>query len=382
MLNFEYWNPVKMIFGKGQIAKLSAEIPKNRRILMIYGGGSIKKNEVYDQVKTALKDYTVLEFGGIEPNPHYETLMKAVEMVKAEKIDFLLAVGGGSVLDGTKFIAMGACCEGDPWDIWTRKTSMNQAISLASVLTLPATGSEMNCGSVVTKFETREKLGFGHPLLFPQFSILDPETTYSLPPQQTANGIIDAFVHVVEQYITPEVNSPLQDRIAEGILLTLIEEGPKALQDPTNYDVRANIMWCATMALNGVFNVGMPEDWEMHLIGHELTAKFNLDHGVTLAIVLPALWHKRKELKRKKLLKYAERVWGIHKGDAGIDKAIEKTREFFESLGVKTYLSDYDIDKSVIPELADRLMRHKNSMMQNRDEVTLESTKIILEDCI
>ena len=382
MLNFEYWNPVKMIFGKGQIAKLSAEIPKNRRILMIYGGGSIKKNEVYDQVKTALKDYTVLEFGGIEPNPHYETLMKAVEMVKAEKIDFLLAVGGGSVLDGTKFIAMGACCEGDPWDIWTRKTSMNQAISLASVLTLPATGSEMNCGSVVTKFETREKLGFVHPLLFPQFSILDPETTYSLPPQQTANGIIDAFVHVVEQYITPEVNSPLQDRIAEGILLTLIEEGPKALQDPTNYDVRANIMWCATMALNGVFNVGMPEDWEMHLIGHELTAKFNLDHGVTLAIVLPALWHKRKELKRKKLLKYAERVWGIHKGDAGIDKAIEKTREFFESLGVKTYLSDYDIDKSVIPELADRLMRHKNSMMQNRDEVTLESTKIILEDCI
>ena len=189
-------------------------------------------------------------------------------------------------------------------------------------------------------------------------------------------------MHVVEQYITPEVNSPLQDRIAEGILLTLIEEGPKALQDPTNYDVRANIMWCATMALNGVFNVGMPEDWEMHLIGHELTAKFNLDHGVTLAIVLPALWHKRKELKRKKLLKYAERVWGIHKGDAGIDKAIEKTREFFESLGVKTYLSDYDIDKSVIPELADRLMRHKNSMMQNRDEVTLESTKIILEDCI
>ena len=268
MLNFEYWNPVKMIFGKGQIAKLSAEIPKNRRILMIYGGGSIKKNEVYDQVKTALKDYTVLEFGGIEPNPHYETLMKAVEMVKAEKIDFLLAVGGGSVLDGTKFIAMGACCEGDPWDIWTRKTSMNQAISLASVLTLPATGSEMNCGSVVTKFETREKLGFGHPLLFPQFSILDPETTYSLPPQQTANGIIDAFVHVVEQYITPEVNSPLQDRIAEGILLTLIEEGPKALQDPTNYDVRANIMWCATMALNGVFNVGMPEDWEMHFICH------------------------------------------------------------------------------------------------------------------
>ncbi len=359
MDNFAFENPVKILFGKGQIAHIGAEIPTDARILITYGGGSIKANGVYEQVKAALSGRTLFEFGGIEPNPRYETLMKAVEIVRAEKIDFLLAVGGGSVLDGTKFIAAAAPFEGeDAWDIVASRTPITSAVPLGAVLTLPATGSEMNTFSVVTKWETQTKLGFASDLLFPKFSVLDPETTFSLPLRQVGNGVVDAFTHTMEQYLTYPANAPLQDRFAESILLTLIEEGPKTYAEPTNYEARANVMWCATMALNGLIGVGVPQDWATHMIGHELTALHNIDHGRTLAIVLPGVLSVRREQKKAKLLQYAERIWGITAGseDERIDAAIAKTRTFFESVGVPTHLSAYGVTVETIPVVIERLV--------------------------
>jgi NADP-dependent alcohol dehydrogenase len=357
--NFAFHNPVKILFGKGQIAHIEAEIPTDARILITYGGGSIKANGVYEQVKAALAGRTVLEFGGIEPNPRYETLMKAVEIVRAENIDFLLAVGGGSVLDGTKFIAAAAPYKGaDAWEIVASKAKVESAVSLGAVLTLPATGSEMNTFSVVTKWETQTKLGFASDSLFPKFSVLDPETTFSLPLRQVGNGIVDAFTHTMEQYLTYPANAPLQDRFAESILLTLIEEGPKTYAEPTNYEARANVMWCATMALNGLIGVGVPQDWATHMIGHELTAIHDIDHARTLAIVLPGVLSVRRVQKSAKLLQYAERIWGITTGseDERIDAAIAKTRAFFESVGVPTHLSAYGVTVGTIPVVIERLI--------------------------
>ena len=280
MYNFEYKNPVKIIFGKGTIPQVTKELPTDTKILMTYGGGSIKKNGVYNQVKSALKDFEVLEFGGIEPNPHYETCMKAVELIKVENIGFLLAVGGGSVIDATKFIAAAVCYKGDdPWDILAKDAKVEDALPLADVLTLPATGSEMNGNSVISRVSIQEKLAFGSQKVMPVFSILDPETIFSLPDRQVANGVVDAFVHVMEQYLTFPVNSPIQDRFAESILKTLVEEGPKVLANRTDYDAAANFMWSATVALNGLIGVGVPQDWATHMIGHELTAYHGIDHG-------------------------------------------------------------------------------------------------------
>lgn len=357
MQNFAFHNPVKILFGKGQIANLPSEIPADAKILLTYGGGSIKTNGVYDQVKTALSGRTVFEFGGIEPNPHLETLMKAVDLVRTENIDFLLAVGGGSVLDGTKFIAAAVPFVGDPWDILAKKAPITAALPLGTILTLPATGSEMNGASVITKWETREKLAFINPLVLPRFSVLDPETTFSLPPRQIGNGIVDAFTHVMEQYLTYPVNAPLQDRMAESILKTLIEVGPKTLANPTDYEARANLMWCATMALNGLIGVGVPQDWATHMIGHELTALHGLDHAQTLAIVLPSLMQFKQAAKREKLLQYAERVWEITEGDEEqrISTAIAKTKTFFESIGVSTRLSTYGINVKDIPAVSEHL---------------------------
>ena len=311
MNNFDFYNPVKILFGKGKIAELKKHIPVGAKILITFGGGSIKKNGVYEQVIAALEGFNVQEFGGIEPNPRFETLMKAVELVKAEKIDFLLAVGGGSVLDGTKFIAAASCYKGeDAWDIPAKHAKIESAIDFGAVLTLAATGSEMNSGGVVTKAATKEKLAFGSPLLFPKFSVLDPEATYSLPKRQIANGVADAFVHVMEQYLTYPVNSPVQDRFSESLLVTLIEEGTKAYDSETpNYDEYANMMWAATMALNGLIGAGVQSDWATHMIGHELTAFHGIDHAVTLAIVLPGLMTHLKDKRSVKLLQYAERVW-------------------------------------------------------------------------
>ncbi|MGD0013134.1 MAG: iron-containing alcohol dehydrogenase [Bryobacteraceae bacterium] len=369
MNNFVYQNPVKILFGKGQIASLGTEIPAGAKILMTYGGGSIKRNGVHGQVMAALAGRPVAEFGGIEPNPRYETLMRAVEIVRREGLDFLLAVGGGSVLDGTKFIAAAAPFQGEPWDIVTGQAMAGTAVPLGVVLTLPATGSEMNSCAVISRAATREKYAFFSPAIFPRFSVLDPETTFSLPPRQIANGIVDAFVHVLEQYLTYPANAPLQDRMAEGILLTLIEEGPKTLASPSDYDARANLCWCATMALNGLIGLGVPQDWATHMIGHEITALTGLDHAQTLAIVFPSLLQVRPEAKREKLLQYASRVWGLAGGppEERVSAAIEKTRAFFHRLGVPTRLSDYGVSKETVAEIPARFERRGVALGEHGD---------------
>lgn len=382
MYNFEYQNPVKVIFGKGEIAKVGKNIPEGSKILITYGGGSIFKNGVYDQVKESVKGFEVLEFGGIEPNPHYETLMKAVEIVRKENISFLLSVGGGSVIDGTKFIAAAACYAGaDPWDILSKRAPVKAAVPHGAVLTLPATGSEMNAGAVITRVETKEKLAFGSPKVMPLFSVLDPETIYSLPEKQIANGIVDAFVHVIEQYLTFPVNSPIQDRFAESILKTLIEEGPKVIADKTNYDAAANFMWSATMALNGLIGAGVPQDWATHMIGHELTAFHGIDHARTLAIVLPGVMKIEREQKKAKLLQYGERVWGILDGtdEERINQTIGKTVAFFESLGVQTKLPDYSVSTETINAITERF-RKRGYKLGEKANIGPEEIQMILED--
>lgn len=380
MENFVFYNPVKILFGKGQIANIAAEIPAEAKILITYGGGSIKTNGVYDQVKAALAGRNVFEFGGIEPNPHLETLLKAVELIRKEGIDFILAVGGGSVVDGTKFIAAAVPFKGDPWDILAKDAPVTAALPFGAVLTLPATGSEMNTGSVVTKWETREKLFFDSPLVFPRFSVLDPETTYSLPPRQISNGIVDAYTHVMEQYLTYPANAPLQDRLAESILKTLIEEGPKTLANPQDYDARANLVWSATLALNGLIGAGVPQDWTTHMIGHELTALHGLDHAQTLAVVLPSTLSIKRDRKWQKLLQYGERVWGIVEGDEEerVNLAIAKTRNFFESVGVRTRLSDYGVGLDTIPVIIDRFEKRGFVALGEHKDVNPQTVEQIL----
>ena len=384
MLNFSFYNPTKILFGQNQIAKISKEISPEARILLTCGGGSIKHNGVYDQVLAALAGRTVLEFSGIEPNPTYETLMEAVRVVREQRIDFLLAVGGGSVIDGTKFIAAAAPFTGEPWDILAKRAPITQAIPLGTVLTLPATGSEMNSGAVVTRRATQDKLAFMHPLVYPRFSVLDPTVTLTLPPRQVGNGVVDAFTHIMEQYLTYPVNAPVQDRFAEGLLLTLIEEGPKALATPEDVAVRANVMWCATLALNGLIGAGVPGDWATHMIGHEITALHGLDHAQTLAIILPAMMNVKRDRKRAKLLQYAARVWEINSGseDERIDAAIERTRAFFESLGVRTYLRDYGIGAEAVPALLAQLERHQMTALGEHQDIDLATSRRILEQAL
>ena len=383
MDNFQFCNPVNIVFGQGQISKLNKLVPANTKIMLAYGGGSIFKNGVYDQVKEALNGYNLMEFGGIEPNPHYETLMKAVEIVKKEKVGFILAVGGGSVLDGVKFIAAAALWEGeDPWEfLLNRKLLASSAVPIGSVLTLPATGSEMNATAVVTRVSTQEKMAFASPAVLPKFSILDPTVVFSLPQKQVANGVVDAFVHVIEQYLTYPANAQIQDRFAESILITLLEEGPKVLADRNDYDAAANFMWAATMALNGLIGVGVPQDWATHMIGHELTAFYEIDHARTLAIVLPGIMQVKRENKKEKLLQYGERVFGLTSGsdDEKIDAAIQKTVEFFESVGIPTKLSDYGVGEDFIPVICDRFRQRGITGMGERGDLTIENIAELLK---
>lgn len=383
MLNFDFYNPTHILFGKGRIADIHQAIPADAKVMLLYGGGSIKQNGVFDQVIAALGNRSVTEFAGIEPNPSYETLMKAVEIIKQGNIDFLLAVGGGSVIDGTKFIAAAALFEGgDPWAIMEKHgRNVTKALPFGSILTLPATGSEMNDGGVVTRKSIKAKLAFSSRHCFPKFSVLDPTTTYTLPPRQIGNGAVDAFVHVMEQYLTYPVNSPVQDRFAEGLLRTLIEEGPKALANPEDYDVRANLMWCATMALNGLISTGVPQDWATHMIGHELTALHGIDHAQTLAIVLPSMLRVRKEAKRAKLLQFAERVWDIREGneDSRIDSAISRMQDYFEQMGVKTRLSDYQLGANDISPVISALEAHRMLTIGEKRDVTLDVSRQVLE---
>ena len=382
MKNFEFHNPVKIFFGRDQIMKISSQIPSTANIMLIYGGGSIFKNGVYDKVKIALKDFTVTEFGGVEPNPTYETSMRAVAVIKEKKIDFLLAAGGGSVVDATKFIAAAALFnDGDPWNILSGGAMVKASIPFGVILTLPATGTEMNKNSVISRKSTLEKFAFSTPYSFPLFSVLTPEAAGTLPSNQVANGIVDAFVHVIEQYLTYPVNAPVQDRFAEAILITLIEEGPKVYANPADYEAMANLMWSATMALNGILMCGVPGDWSVHSIGHELTALHGIDHARTLAIVLPGLWKVLREEKGQKLLQYGKRVWNINEGteDERIDAAISKTAAFFESLGIKTHLSDYGVKEDTIEKIVKRFEDRKWLELGDRGLTTPETTRKALQ---
>ena len=344
MRNFELYNPTKIVFGQGEISKLNQLIPEGSNVLMLYGGGSIKTNGVYDQVTSALESYNWIEFGGIPANPEYSILMAAMDVIKKDKIDFLLAVGGGSVIDGTKFLSSAALFDGEsPWDILDKGIRTEVGMPFGTVLTLPATGSEMNSGAVISNKELGEKRGMGGPGLFPQFSILDPTVVRTIPQRQLANGVTDAFTHVLEQYMTFPIGADLQDRLAESILNSLIETGPKIIENPSDYTTAANFMWCCTMALNGLIQKGVPTDWAIHAIGHELTALYGIDHARTLAIIGPSHYIHNFESKKEKLAQYAERVWNINSGsvEEKAKQAIEKTEAFFHSLDIPTQLSDY-----------------------------------------
>ena len=348
MLNFELYNPTNLIFGKGQIEKIATLIPAEAKILIAYGGGSIFKNGIYDQVKAALPDRNIVEFGGIEPNPHYETLMKAVAVIKEQNIDLILAVGGGSVIDGVKFISAAVHFDGNPIDILQKRLlikDLSKVVPFGTVLTIPATGSEMNSGSVVTIEATQEKLAFGGSALFPKFSICDPTVIVSLPKRQLQNGVVDAYTHVLEQYLTYPHEGYLQDRISESILQTLIEIGPKVVENPTDYALASNFMWSCTMALNGLIQKGVPSDWATHMIGHELTALYGIDHARTLAIIGPNLYKVMFETKKAKLAQYGQRIFNLTGSEDEIAKeAINKTVAFFHTMGMQTQLSDYTKD--------------------------------------
>ena len=381
MENFTYHNPTRLLFGRGQIAALAQELPATARILLLAGGGSIRSNGVYDQVKRALGARATFEFFGVEANPDFDTLMRAVELGRRERTDWVLAVGGGSVLDGAKFVAAAIPCAGDPWQLVTgRGADVKSALPLGAVLTLPATGSEANSFTVISRRALKEKLAFGHPLLFPRFSILDPETTFSLPERQVANGIGDAFCHVMEQYLTYPVGAAVQDRFAESILRILIEEAPRTLAQPNDYASRANLVWAATWALNGAIGAGVPQDWATHMIGHELTALHEIDHARTLAVVLPNLLHVQRAAKRGKLLQYAARVWDLRDGseETRIDAAIARTRAFYESLGIKTRLTDYGVPATTAAEVARRLQARGATALGERGEITPAKVEEIL----
>ncbi|AYV35854.1 iron-containing alcohol dehydrogenase [Aeromonas veronii] len=377
--NFQYANPTRICFGEGQIASLPELIPSGSRLLVLYGGGSIKQNGVYEQLTRALEGVTWQEFSGIGANPRFELLMEAVAQVKRERIDFLLAVGGGSVVDGTKFVAAAACYEGDdPWDICGKQASVHKALPMGCVLTLPATGSENNPTSVVSRGDV--KISFRSPLVQPQFAVLDPATTYSLPPRQTGNGVVDAFVHIAEQYLTFPVGGEVQDRLAEGLLQVLVENGPRALAEPTNYQVRANLMWAASLALNGLIGCGVPQDWASHAIGHQLTALYGLDHGQSLAVVLPSLLRERASQKQDKLAQFAERVWHSTREDKAlrIEEAIIRTEQFFQKMGLGTRLADYGLSESCIPAVCSNLKRVGRTALGEQQDIDPDRVAHIL----
>ena len=366
MQNFTYKNPTEILFGRGMIAEIAGRVPSGAPVLFLYGGGSIKRNGVYDQVKAALKKHRVVEFAGIEANPLYETCLMAVDVVKRERIGFILAVGGGSVLDAGKFIAAAACFSGaDSWDILrSGGAAVKAALPVGTVLTLPATGSEANGNSVISRRATQEKLPFTSALSFPVFSVLDPETTFTLPPKQVRNGVVDAFAHVMEQYMTFTVDAPLQDRMAESVLQTLIEVGPVTLAESRNYEARAAFMWSATLALNTLLGCGVPQDWSTHMIGHEMTAFYGLDHAETLAIVMPGVWQHKLEQKKAKLAQYGRRVWNV----ASADAAIAKTETFFNSLGMPTRLKDYNIPaEEAAAKISKRFTERKATFGEHND---------------
>ena len=384
MINFELYNPTNLIFGKGQIEKLSPLVPQGAKILLAYGGGSIFNNGIHQQVINNLKGFEIVEFGGIEPNPHFETLMKAVAVIKEQNIDFILAVGGGSVIDGVKFISAAVHFDGNPMEILQKRIlikDLSKVVPFGTVLTLPATGSEMNSGAVVTIEATQEKLAFGGSALFPKFSICDPTVIESLPKRQLQNGVIDAYTHVLEQYLTYPHEGYLQDRIAESILQTLIQIGPGVVENPKDYALASNFMWSCTMALNGLIQKGVPQDWATHMIGHELTALYGIDHARTLAVVGPNLYRVMFETKKQKLAQYGKRIFNLTGTEDEIaHEAINKTVAFFHAMGMQTKLSDYinDFDKTA-DFIVNRFEKRGWLGLGEKQNITLEKVKSIVE---
>ena len=379
MQHFQFYNPVRILFGAGQIANIASQIPQGSKVMMTYGGGSIKKNGVYKQVVKALSGFEFVEFSGIEANPRYETLMKAVEMVKRENVDFLLAVGGGSVIDGTKFIALATYFEGeDAYTICTQGVKVQKAVPMGAVLTLPATGSEMNNGGVISRESTHEKFAFsGGRHTFPCFSVLDPTVTLTLPKRQRINGVVDAFIHVTEQYLTYPVQADIQDRFSEGILHVLVDNGMKYIDNEEDMDAAANVMWACSMALNGLIAAGVPQDWATHRIGHEITAIAGLDHAQTLALVWPGLHRVMAESKREKLLQFGRRIWGVDT----VEEDIARTEDFFRKIGEGTRFSDYpqvENPQAVIDEIC-RRFETRGTLLGEHADIDFAKTREILE---
>ncbi|WP_077624079.1 iron-containing alcohol dehydrogenase [Sediminibacillus massiliensis] len=361
MQNFTYYNPTKLIFGKGQLDQLKTEVPQyGKKVLMVYGGGSIKRNGLYDQVKNTLAEIgaEVFELSGVEPNPRVSTARKGVDICKTEGIEFLLAVGGGSTIDCTKAIAAGAKYDGDVWDIVTKQAPADDALPFGTVLTLAATGSEMNAGSVITNWETNEKYGWGSPHTFPKFSILDPVNTFSVPRNQTIYGIVDMMSHALEHYFHHETNTLLQDRMVESILITVMETAPKLLDDLESYEHRATILYNGTMALNGVVNMGYRGDWATHNLEHAVSAVHDIPHGGGLAIIFPNWMKHCLDENPARFKQLAVRVFNVDpegKSDreAGLE-GIEKLREFWNSIDAPSQLRDYDITEDSIELMAEK----------------------------
>ena len=384
MFNFDFYNPTHIVFGKDRLGELDTLVPKDAKVLITYGGGSAVRSGLIDRIVKALGNRKVEQFGGIEPNPSLETCERVVAFIKAHGVDFVLAVGGGSVVDATKLIVMGATYDGPVIEVMKAGVPevpvemVPNPLPFGTVMTLPATGSEMNNGAVITYGDG--KFPVFSSLVFPKFSMLDPTLTFTLPEKQVKNGVIDTFVHTTEQYLTYPVEGRIQDRFSEGILKTMIEIGKETVENPENYDIRANHVWASTLALNGLIGAGVPQDWATHLIGHELTAVYHLDHGITLAIVLPALLEVKKADKLEKLAQYATRVWHITEGtiEEKADKAIAKTREFFESLGVSTYLKDYGLGEEAVDKVVKQLEDHGMTQLGEKGDVTPEVAREIL----
>ena len=384
MYNFDFYNPTHIVFGKDRLDELDTLVPKDAKVLITYGGGSAVHSGLIDRIVKALGNRKVEQFGGIEPNPSLETCERAVAFIKEHGVDFVLAVGGGSVVDATKLIVMGATYDGPVIEVMkvgvpeVPVDMVPNPLPFGTVMTLPATGSEMNNGAVITYGDG--KYPVFSSLVFPKFSMLDPTLTFTLPEKQVKNGVIDTFVHTTEQYLTYPVEGRIQDRFSEGILKTMIEIGHITVEEPENYDIRANHVWASTLALNGLIGAGVPQDWATHLIGHELTAVYHLDHGITLAIVLPALLEVKKADKLEKLAQYATRVWHITEGtkEEKADKAIAKTREFFESLGVSTHLKDYGLGTEAIDKIVKQLEDHGMTQLGEKGDVTPEVAREIL----
>lgn len=385
MQHFDYYNPTHICFGENRIKNIEHLVPSNSNVLVLFGGNSAKNTGTLDEVISALSKNKVTLFGGVEANPTYEKMMEAVEIVRENNIDFMIAVGGGSVIDGTKFVSAAALYPNDPWEILTTGGKhIGKTVPFGTVLTLPATGSEMNSGSVITHTAKQSKLSFMHRAVFPQFSILDPTKTYTLPKKQLSNGIADAFVHIMEQYLTHPTNAMVQDRYAESLLLSLIELAPKVLSESNDYQSRANFMWVATQALNGLIGAGVPQDWATHVIGHELTALYDIDHARTLAIVLPALLSVQKHHKQDKLVQYAKRVWNITEGsdDEIAQQAIKQTIKFFHSLDIPTQLSDYKLERKDIKTIVNQLEKHGMTSLGEHGDIDLQTSQKILEQAL